>query len=334
MASLASLKRNMYLTITLIFGVLFALVSAVTWYMGSSIYVSIFFALFIVFLQWLISPSIVAWSTKLQYLKPGENTFLETTVRELAEKSNIPMPRLAVVPDQTPNAFVFGRTRGSSTLAVHQGLLGRLNQDEVRAVLAHEVGHLKHNDSTIMTFASAVPLIAYMVARSFMFARGGGKKAGQAIIVGLFSYVIYFLAQLLVMSLSRSREFYADAYSAFVTDKPHDLSSALAKITYGLSLSKEETSGLRAFYIGDPSSAKREISDIRDKAAQYDLNRDGILDARELELAMEQEAKSRWASANELFSTHPPTFKRIAQLATIEEEIRQGGFEKNIYRTI
>ncbi|HXX88157.1 MAG TPA: M48 family metalloprotease, partial [Candidatus Acidoferrum sp.] len=96
--------------------------------------------LFILF-QYLIGPAIVKMSTHLQYLKPGDNPWLESTVKELAEKSAIPMPKLAVVPDNTPNAFVFGRTASTATLAVHQGLLRNLNEDEIMGVIGHELGH-------------------------------------------------------------------------------------------------------------------------------------------------------------------------------------------------
>jgi heat shock protein HtpX len=96
-------------------------------------------ALFILF-EYAIGPAIVSASTHLHYLKPGENPWLENTVRELAEKSGIPMPKLAIVPNRTPNAFTFGRTQSSAVLAVHEGLLRNLNQDEVRGVIAHELG--------------------------------------------------------------------------------------------------------------------------------------------------------------------------------------------------
>ena len=74
----------------------------------------------------------------MQYLKPGENPWLEKTVKELADKSGLPMPRLAIVPNNTPNAFTFGRTISSATLAVHEGLLKQLNEDEIKGVIAHD----------------------------------------------------------------------------------------------------------------------------------------------------------------------------------------------------
>jgi Zn-dependent protease with chaperone function len=100
----------------------------------------------------------------------------------------------------------------------------------------------------------------------------------------------------------------------------------LAKITYGLSISEKPPSGARAFYIGDPAMAKQEVSEIMDKKEEYDLDHDGVLDEHELELAMEKEAKSTWSKMNSLFSTHPPTFKRILLLDEIETEMESGKY--------
>jgi Zn-dependent protease with chaperone function len=128
------------------------------------------------------------------------------------------------------------------------------------------------------------------------------------------------------MRLSRLREHYADAYSAYVTGSPRSLESALTKITYGLSLSAKPPSGARAFYIGDPAMAKEEMAEIMDKKQEYDLDHDGVLDERELELAMEKEAQSTWAKVNSVFSTHPPTFKRVLMLREIENEMQSGKY--------
>ncbi len=291
--------------------------------------------IFILF-QYLIGPAVVRMSTHLQYLKPGQNPWLESTVKELADKSNIPPPRLAIVPDNTPNAFVFGRTIHSATLAVHEGLLRNLNENEVKGVIGHELGHLKHKDYAVMTVISALPLIAYLVARgTWQTAWLSGRSSRQRnegdigaalFIIGILSYVVYIISLLAVMRLSRLREHYADAYSAYVTNDPNSLESALAKITYGLSLSPKAPTGVRAFYIGDPSLAKQEIAEIMEKKDEYDLNHDGVLDERELELAMEKEAKSSWKTINSWFSTHPPTFRRIMLLREIEQEMQTGKY--------
>lgn len=290
--------------------------------------------LFILF-QYLIGPAVVRMSTRLQYLKPGENPWLESTVKDLADKIGLPMPKLAIVPEKTPNAFVFGRTASGATLAVHEGLLKNLNEQEVKGVIGHELGHVKHKDYIVMTVLSAVPLIAYLIARGTWETawisgrrrqRNEGEMRAALFAIGILSYVVYIVSLLCVMRLSRLREHYADAYSAYVTDSPRSLESALAKITYGLSLSPKAPSGVRAFYIEDPALAKQEISEIMDKKDEYDLDHDGVLDERELELAMEKEAKSTWKTINSWFSTHPPTFKRIMLLREIEEEMQSGRY--------
>lgn len=292
-------------------------------------------ALFILF-QYLIGPSIVAATARLHYLTPGENQWLESTVKELAEKSGVPMPRVATVPNSTPNAFVFGRSASGATLAVNEGLLKSLNQDEVRGVIAHELGHVKHRDFIVMTALSALPLIAYMIAQvafragmASSYSRGRNKEgnAGLAFLAaGALSFVVYIVTFLAVMRLSRLREHYADAYSAYLTGSPRSLESGLAKITYGLSISPKPPEGARAFYIEDPAMAKQEVRLIMEKKQDYDLDKDGVLDQRELELAMEKESTSTWSRLNTLFATHPPTFKRILLLREIENEMDTGKY--------
>ena len=345
MARLAQLKLAMGTSIFLV-ALIFATFLAVIMFFVQSflIQLNLFYTIaliivlpvvFILF-QYLIGPAIVAMSTKLQYLKEGENPWLESTVKELADKSGIPMPKLATVPDKTPNAFVFGRTANSATLAVHEGLLRNLNEDEVRGVVGHELGHIKHRDFIVMTVLSAVPLIAYLIARGTWQAawlssgssreKNEGSMRAALFAIGILSYVVYIISLLCVMRLSRLREHYADAYSAYVTNSPRSLESALTKITYGLSLSPKPTTGVRAFYIGDPAQAKQEIQQIIDRKDEYDLDKDGVLDEKELELAMEKEAKSAWRTINTWFSTHPPTFRRIMLLHEIEVEIDTGKY--------
>jgi heat shock protein HtpX len=277
----------------------------------------------------------VKWSTSLRYLKPGEHPWLEATVKDLAEKSAIPPPKLAIVPDPTPNAFVFGRTTRGATLAVHEGLLKQLNEEEVQGVIGHELGHVKHKDFVVMTVLSALPLIAYLIARlSFQaawFADGGKREQGVPLrvlllVAGAVSYVVYIITLLCVMRLSRLREHYADAYSAYVTKEPRQLESALTKITYGLSLSPRPPHGARTLYIGDPALAKQEFQGILEKKEEYDLDKDGVLDERELELAMEREAKSRWTTVNTWFATHPATYQRILLLREIDKEMESGRY--------
>jgi heat shock protein HtpX len=299
---------------------------------------------FILF-QFLVGPAIVAATARLHYLKPGENPWLEGTVKELADKSGLPMPRVATVPNNTPNAFTFGRSQSNATLAVHDGLLNSLNKDEIRGVIAHELGHIKHKDYIVMTALSALPLIAYIVAQTALragmyssYSRSRNKEgnAGAALIaIGAISFAVYLITFLAVMRLSRLREHFADAYSAYLTGSPRSLESGLAKITYGLSISPKAPEGARAFYIGDPGTAKQEVRSVMEKKQEYDLDKDGVLDDRELQLAMERESKSTWNQLNSLFATHPPTFKRILLLREIENEMSTGQYTVDkIYRHV
>jgi heat shock protein HtpX len=347
MASLSQLKGTMLVTILITLVVFVGFVSVLSYFFSLSTDLSFspiatlagafILAFIFMLIQFAISPSIVAWSTRLQYLKPGENPWLEGVVSKLASAAAVRQPRLAIVPDSTPNAFVFGNSSGNMTLAVNQGLLSQLNEDEVQGVIGHELGHIRHKDSIVMTFLSAIPLIAYVIARMAFSVRYVGRRdergaAAYIILAGIIALAVYFIAQLLVMRLSRLRESFADAFSAYLTGSPRSLESALTRITYGLSLSPQEPHGARALFISDPALAKDEVREIMNQKEKYDLDHNGVLDEHELELAMQQEAQSRWRSVNELFSTHPPTFKRILLLRQIDQEITSRGMQTdNIY---
>jgi heat shock protein HtpX len=336
MARLAQLRLSMSVAVLLVAIVFSAFLVVIMYLFQLPLIFALLGTLLFILIEYLIGPAIVRSSTRLKYLRPGEHPWLESTVKELAQKSEIPMPKLAVVPDPTPNAFVFGRTTRGATLAVHEGLLRQLNGGEVRGVIGHELGHIRHKDFLVMTVLSALPLMAYLIARlSFRAAlvTDGGKKKGGEIPLRLLliaasavSYVVYVVTLLCVMRLSRLREHYADAYSAYVTGEPRQLESALTKIAYGLSLSPNPPHGARTLYIGDPALAKQECRGILQRKEEYDLDKDGVLDERELELAMEREAKSRWTTVNTWFATHPPTYQRVLLLREIEREMESGRY--------
>jgi heat shock protein HtpX len=341
LASLSQLKFAMATSIFLSAFIFGLLVFVIVYFLQLDVFTGLLVALggsalFILF-QYAVGPAIVAATTRLHYLQPGENPWLESIVKELADKSGIPMPKLATVPNNTPNAFTFGRTTSSATLAVHEGLLQQLNKNEVKGVIAHELGHIKHKDYIVMTVLSALPLIAYIIAQFALRAGAfsGGRRnskdnSGAALIViGVISFAVYIITFLIVMRLSRLREHYADAYSAYVTGSPRELESALAKITYGLSISPKAPEGARAFYIEDPGQAKQEVQHIMEQKDQYDLDHDGVLDERELQLAMEKDSRSTWVQMNSLFATHPPTFKRILLLREIEQEMNTGKYSND-----
>ena len=345
MARLAQLKLSMTVSVLLASIIFTAFLAVVIYLLQLPPIFAVIGAIIFILLQYLIGPAIVRSSTKLRYLRSGEHTWLESTVKELATKSGIPTPKLAIVPDPTPNAFVFGRTTNDATLAVHEGLLTQLNKEEVRGVIGHELGHIKHKDFLVMTALSSLPLIAYMIwlvtyPAARLMTDGGRRREGVDIrvvlwLVAIISYVVYIVSLLCVMRLSRLREHYADSYSAYVTASPRDLESALTKITYGLSLAPKPPHGARTLYIGDPALAKQEFQGIMERKREYDLDKDGVLDERELELAMEREAKSRWTTINTWFTTHPATYQRILLLREIEKEMETGQYSsERIYTKI
>ncbi len=341
MASLLRLRGTMVTALLLTLAFFSILLASLAMFLGINPALSILASLLFILFEYAIGPFMVVHSTGLRYLQRGENPWFETTVSELTSRAGLPMPRLAIVRDESPNAFVFGHTTGSSTLAVHTGLLKNLSEEEIKGVIGHELGHLKHKDVIVVTMLSSLPLIAYLVARVLLRqgrseARDRGKKEPAAMLaVGFIAYLIYFATLYLVRHLSRMREHYADAYSAYLTGSPHSLASALTRIAYGLSLTPEEPHGARAFYIQDPAQSVNEVKGILKRKDRYDLDRDGVLDQRELEIAMEYEAKSTWSKMNSTFSTHPPTYRRILLLRQIEQEMRAGRYSsREIYRHV
>jgi heat shock protein HtpX len=339
MASITTLKINSYFFIGLMFLIFGAFIAAIGIILGVPVIILAIIFLFVILFQILISSTVVKWSTRTKYLEKGEVPYLEEMVERLSRKAGVPMPKLGIVDDPTPNAFVFGLTQGGSTLSVHRGLLEQLNDKEIEAVVGHELGHIKNRDCMYMTILSVMPLIAYYGMQLFLVARfsRGGKNAGQAMLailaIAAISAVVYFLTSLLIKRVSRIREFYADAHSGVITEDPHSLASALTKITYGLSLAPGEVkakNSARQFYIGNVQNAHHEMNRIMSNKSKYDLDGDGVIDENELELAMAEEAKrSSWDSFSGLFATHPPTFKRILALKEMEKEISKGTITQN-----
>jgi heat shock protein HtpX len=344
----------------------FAIIYIIDWVFGALIWIPIFttgyFFPYAIDLPWgalavgiffLIQWGLGSWSVDLSMrpktLKKGENPWLENTVKQLSEKSGIPPPKIKIVDMDNPNAFVYGRTVGGSSLAVTTGLMKSLNKDEIKSVLGHEIGHLRHRDVIIMTLAAGVPLLALLVLRGGLYAAAGAGRGrsrdgnGGGIVLVILAIVavaaaIFFLSLLAVRGLSRLREHYADSYSAYVTNDAHSMQSALAKITWGLSIApkNKHNEGMRNLYIADSNQARLEVAYIKDNRQEFDLDADGVLDEQELMQAMEKEAKkSKLAGLGAKFQTHPPTYKRIILLKKIERELTElGQAGTDIYKYI
>jgi heat shock protein HtpX len=278
-----------------------------------------------VLIQFLSGPSIVARVMKLRYLQPGENAWLQGTVQELAQESDLPSPKVAVSPTRDANAFTFGRSAKGATLAVTDGLLNTLNKDEVRGVIGHELGHVKHKDYIMITILSALPLLAYMVANTAFMAGyySGGQTSSSKnnnsgsliLIAGVLALFVYFIFTLIVMSVSRTREFFADKFSATTTKNPKSLQSALVKISTNLAQSRHKAMGVRAFFIADPVNAAKDVEVLEERGMVSDQEI-----ARTIEVGR---AKNSFLGLNTILSTHPPVYRRLENLAEIDKSLRK-----------
>jgi len=319
------LQTRMFLLVALLFGILYGVIVMVGTLMGAGNAI-IYIVLAVVFLgiQYLIGPSIVSWTMRVKWVSEKEAPELHRMVAEQAERAGIPKPKVGIsqLSAAPPNAFAFGRTHGDGRVCVTPAILRLLSKDELEAVLGHEISHIKHRDMVVITLLSAIPLIMYWIALSFMF-RGmfGGRRggAGYAALIGLGAFVLYFITNLLVLYGSRIREYYADQGSVKLGNQPHHLATALYKLVYGNARYKgreelKEIEGVKAFFINDPSRAWNEVREL----SQVDLDMSGTIDANEL--AALRSKTIRLGSQDkimEIMSTHPNMLKRIQHLSSL-----------------
>jgi heat shock protein HtpX len=317
------LQIRMYLLIGVLFGLLFALILAVgTALGGTSIIVYVVLAVVMVLLQFLLSPFLVGLMMKVKYVSEKEEPELHQMVTELAREAGIPKPKVGISQISVPNAFAFGRTRHDARICVTEGIRKLLTKDEMRAVLGHEISHIKHRDMAVITLLSLVPSVCYYIAISLMWGGmlgGRRRNTGSLILIGVGAFVLYFITNLLVLYGSRIREYYADEGSVKLGNKPHFLASALYRLSYANARTPKEekrsSEGLKAFFISDPSQAKNEITELK----QIDRDMSGTIDADEL--AAVRNSKMHVGTADkmmEILSTHPNMLKRIQRLATLQ----------------
>ena len=194
--------------------------------------------------QYYGSDRIVLMTTRARVVSPQEEPKLHATIERLAAMADMPKPKkVAVMDTHVPNAFATGRNPKNAVVAVTRGLMTRLDEKEQEAVLAHELTHVKNRDVMVITWASIIVIMAgflmqMMFWMSLFGGFGGGRgrgSGGQAMMIMMMVYVgtivVYFVSQLLIMALSRYREYAADRGGAIITGAPVQLASALSKIS-------------------------------------------------------------------------------------------------------
>jgi heat shock protein HtpX len=243
-------------------------------------------------ISYFASDKIVLWSYRAKLVTEAEAPDLHRIVRQVAQQSNIPMPKVAIVPTQTPNAFATGRNPEHAVVAVTEGLLHSLSEDELRGVLAHEVSHVRNRDILVMsvaaTLAGAISFMARMFGWNLMFG-GSRDREGNWItaVLALIGMLLAPIAAFLVQAaISRNREYKADYIGAKTIGQPLALASALEKL--------EIANRRRPITFGNPASQSLFIVNPFAGGAFV-----------------------------RMFSTHPPLRERVARLRALAQGVDQ-----------
>jgi len=274
----------------IVYGTLFILFMIVILFLvllGVQAYLIALLAGGFLFVQYFFSDRLVLWTTKARIVDENEAPRLHLIVENLASEMGIPKPRVAIVQNDMPNAFATGRNPKHAVVAVTTGILNRLNDKEMEGVLGHELSHIKHRDMFVVTFASfVVSILSYIVFFAVSMVIGGNNRnnsLGATMAAWMVSMLFSNTIGLIIINtVSRYREYGADRGSALTTGHPDYLISALTKIS-----NKDYKSS----------------------------------DAMGLESAKALCISPTRGAMFELFSTHPPIEKRIAELEKIKAEI-------------
>ncbi|MBN3939273.1 zinc metalloprotease HtpX [Nostoc sp. NMS9] len=320
-------------TMTLLFGMVLALGLSIVFILGNDnplqgLAIAIGITLVFNIAAFFISPFIMdltqGWLYQTRWVELAEVETLspETAkvIRQVCEQKKLKMPRLGIINDQNPTAFTYGSLPNSARLVVSQGLFTYLDDDEIATVYAHELGHIVHWDFAVMTVASTLVQICYLIySTARRFGRGGGdskiKDAMQT--AALVAYVFYVVGTYLVLYLSRTREYFADHFAAESTGNPNGLSRALVKIAYGILEEGSRTQepsrlieGTRALGIYDHKAAASTGTAYRIASDTQKVGRVFLWDMF-----------NPWGWWMELNSTHPLTGKRVRALSNYAEQL-------------
>ncbi|RKD93614.1 zinc metalloprotease HtpX [Halopiger aswanensis] len=283
------LRARMFLTMFLLFALYIVFAGAIAAYMGGGLLV---FALMfggMSLVQYYFSDTLTLRSMGARTVSADEYPQLHATIERLSQQADLPKPKVAVVDSQVPNAFATGRNQKNAAVCVTTGIMTTLDEEELEGVLAHELAHVKNRDMMVMTIASFLSTIAFMIVRWGAFFGGGhgrGRQGGGGIVVAiLVSLLVWIISYLLIRALSRYREYAADRGAAAITGNPSALASALMK-----------------------------ISGRMDKVPKEDMREEAEMNAFFI-------IPIKSGVVGRLFSTHPPTEKRIEQLRSLEQEM-------------
>jgi heat shock protein HtpX len=278
----------MALTMFLLFGLYIVFIGLLSLYFTNLAAIVVVMGLFMG-AQFFFSDKLALYSMGAKETDPQEYPELHRKVERLSQQADLPKPTVAVADSRTPNAFATGRSKDSAAVAVTTGLVQMLDDEELEGVIAHELAHIKNRDVMVMTIASFLSTIAFLVVRwGWLFAGGrdrGGQQQAPVYVAILASLVVWVISFLLIRALSRYREFAADRGGASITGQPSALATALMKIDSGMEKVPED--------------------DLR---GQSEMNAFFIIPIR-----------AGWLGR--LFSTHPSTEKRIDRLRDLEREL-------------
>jgi len=282
------LRGRMALTMFLLFGLYIVFLGVLTLYFQSIVAVVLVMGLFMS-AQFFFSDTLALYSMGAREVDPDEYPELHRKIERLAQQADLPKPKVAVADSRTPNAFATGRSQDSAAVCVTTGIMRLLDDEELEGVLAHELAHVKNRDVMVMTIASFLSTIAFLVVRwGWLFTGGrnrGGQQQAPVFVAILLSLVVWVISFLLIRALSRYREFAADRGGASITGRPAALATALTKIDSGMEKVPSE--------------------DLR---GQSEMNAFFIIPIRS-------------GFIGRLFSTHPSTEKRIERLQQLEQEL-------------